>query len=347
MLPFPDFPDEETQLTQLAEDEDQSNYLIQPPDSYRRELLEIIEDNLYKRSEKYADLAIFCSDGIVWTSKLVLASASAFVKELLLSVPSMDDTCLVVPNMTKVEFLTFQSALFSKDDTQPSDMYSVIKGCQVLGIDLEDQIDFVSNAEDEPPLVEYSSMLANPFEKKRMLKNLGYISLEGEFCETNAIKDVAPVMQVLESEVRCHDCNRNFFDTDSLERHQKSVHSSYTIDKLVKNQDKYSCPVCLRAFGYAVNLKKHFWFCHSTTGAQIRMKSAVSMLPLSVPLPSKHERLVEKFEDMTCSICGKVCKNWKYLEIHMLGHTKKNPFKCDTCGRGFKVSTKVNVMVKI
>ena len=98
------------------------------PDNHRHEILEFIETVLTKESEKYADLAIFCSDGVVWSSKLILASASSFVKDLLASVPNIDDTCLVLPHMTKVEFLTFQSALFSKDETDQSDMIPVIKG---------------------------------------------------------------------------------------------------------------------------------------------------------------------------------------------------------------------------
>ena len=107
-----------------------SSYVIQypAPDNHRQEILEFVERVLIKESEKYADLAIFCSDGIAWSSKLILASASPFIKDVLSSVPNNDDTCLVLPHMTKVEFLTFQSALFSKDETHQTDMYSVIKG---------------------------------------------------------------------------------------------------------------------------------------------------------------------------------------------------------------------------
>ena len=108
---------------------------IQPPhglDAYRRGLLDGIQANLTQRSEKYSDLAIFCNDGVVWSSKLILASASPFMKDLLLDVPNMDDTCLVLPSMTRLEFMTFQSAMFSKDDTpqttELSELHSVIKG---------------------------------------------------------------------------------------------------------------------------------------------------------------------------------------------------------------------------
>lgn len=322
----------------MAEDQEDANLIIQHSQTYRRELLEVIENNLVNLSEKYADLPIFCQDGVVWSSKLVLASASGFIKDLLLGVN--EDTCLVLPFMTKDEFLTFQSALFSKDDTQSQDMLAVIKGCDMLGIDLEDQINYMSDLGDEPPTIEYQSILANPFEKKRVYKALGYLDDFGEKLDVNenseALKGVVPVLKVLEDNVKCQDCNRSFFDTASYEKHRKIMHSSYTIEKLVKNQDKYSCPVCSRAFAFAVNLKKHFWFCHSNSGADIRMKSA-QVVPMPLPMPSKKAKLEEKYEDMKCSICGKVCPNWKTLEVHMLAHTNEAPFKCETCGRGFRV----------
>ena len=104
-----------------------------------------------------------------------------------------------------------------------------------------------------------------------------------------------------------------------------------------RNLDKYNCPICHRNFAFAVNLKKHFWFEHSTTGGNFRIKASQA-IPISVPLPTKKEKLDEKLEDMKCSVCGKICLNWKNLEVHMLAHTNQNPFKCEVCGKGFRVS---------
>ena len=103
-----------------------------------------------------------------------------------------------------------------------------------------------------------------------------------------------------------------------------------------RKKEQYQCNVCEREFAYAVNLKKHFWFCHSTTGAQLKMLNSQG-LRLPIPLPSKEEKLNEKYEDMKCSLCGKICKNWKSLELHMLSHANEKPFKCELCGKGFKV----------
>ena len=103
-----------------------------------------------------------------------------------------------------------------------------------------------------------------------------------------------------------------------------------------RNKDKYSCPVCLQTFGFAVNLKKHIWFTHGSSGGDLRLRIS-HIVPVTVPLPSKLEKMAEKYEDMKCSICGKFCTNWKALENHMLSHTNENPYKCEVCGKGFKV----------
>ena len=103
-----------------------------------------------------------------------------------------------------------------------------------------------------------------------------------------------------------------------------------------RNKDHYKCTDCHRTFGYAVNLKKHIWFCHSKTGAQLKLLSSQA-LRMAIPLPTREEKLNEKYEDMKCSLCGKMSTNWKGLELHMLSHANEKPFKCTLCGKGFKV----------
>ena len=49
----------------------------------------------------------------------------------------------------------------------------------MLCIELDDPMTVLTQAGDDPPLVEYSSMLSNPFEKKRVLKSLGYMPMDG------------------------------------------------------------------------------------------------------------------------------------------------------------------------
>ena len=155
---------------------------------------------------------------------------------------------------------------------------------------------------------------------------------------SDIIKDIGPVLKVLEDNIKCEQCNRNFYDHVSLDKHMKLMHSTYSIDKLVRNnKEKYSCTICSATFAYAVNVKKHFWLTHSVTGADLKLKG-VQGVPVSIPMPTKEDKLNEKYEDMKCSICGKYSTNWKAVQLHMLAHANKNPFKCEVCGKGFRVS---------
>lgn len=37
-----------------------------------------------------------------------------------------------------------------------------------------------------------------------------------------------------------------------------------------------------------------------------------------------------------CEFCGKEIQNKVKFDIHVRSHTNERPFKCETCGRGFK-----------
>ena len=162
--------------------------------------------------------------------------------------------------------------------------------------------------------------------------------------ESNIMKGIGPVLRVLDDNIKCDQCNRSFYDHVSLDKHMKLIHSTYSIDKLVKNKkDKYSCTVCSATFAYAVNVKKHFWLTHSVTGADLKASKGGQGVPINVPLPTKEDKLYEKYEDMKCTICGKYSSNWKALQLHMLAHTNQTPYKCDICGKGFRVSISVSL----
>ena len=65
-----------------------------------RSCARLIEDD-----DNGVDLCVFCSDGVCWTSKLILAAASPPVRAALATTP--DDTCIILPDVTKAEFFAF------------------------------------------------------------------------------------------------------------------------------------------------------------------------------------------------------------------------------------------------
>ena len=213
--------------------EESENLVIQSPEDYKRKLLEYMYENLIKYTENYSDLPIFCSDGVIWSNKLLLAAASPFIKDLLLDVQLVDSTCLIIPHMTKKDFTTFQATIFSKEETLQSDMFSVIRGCEIFLID-SGEVSTEQDLKGDLPDVDYASMIANPFEKKRIFRSLGYLTENNNNKENEPDKKGAgPVIRVFQDNFKCEECNRTFFDATALENHQKAIHSSYNIDRLV------------------------------------------------------------------------------------------------------------------
>ena len=213
--------------------EESENLVIQSPEDYKRKLLEDMYENLIKYTENYSDLPIFCSDGVIWSNKLLLSAASPFIKDLLLDVQLVDSTCLIIPHMTKKDFTTFQATIFSKEETLQSDMFSVIRGCEIFRID-SGEVSTEQDLKGDLPDVDYANMIANPFEKKRIFRSLGYLTENNNNKESEPdLKGAGSVIRVFQDNFKCEECNRTFFDATAFENHQKSIHSSYSIDNLV------------------------------------------------------------------------------------------------------------------
>ncbi len=128
--------------TLLEEDPDtEMGYQIQSPENYRREMLDAFHKNLTEKGEGYADFPVFCNDGIVWSSKFILAAASPMIKGILEDIGPVDDTCLVIPSLSRDEFVAFHDALFARNHTKPSNMFGIIRGCETVGVDIVSTLD--------------------------------------------------------------------------------------------------------------------------------------------------------------------------------------------------------------
>ena len=58
---------------------------------------------LLKDSENVTNIKIVCSDGVIYTHKIIIASISNFIKQLLLNIPVGDQVVLFLPDFSKEE----------------------------------------------------------------------------------------------------------------------------------------------------------------------------------------------------------------------------------------------------
>ena len=91
--------------------------MIQSSESYKLDLLQRMIGG--ENMQKFADLVVFCNDGVAWTSKLLMSAASEMVREAFsqLDVLQGETTSIVLPDITKQEFNIF---CVNPDCTKPS-----------------------------------------------------------------------------------------------------------------------------------------------------------------------------------------------------------------------------------
>ena len=78
-----------------------------------------------------SNVTIVCSDGIIHTHKIVVASASDFIKHLLSEVPVGDEITLYLPDHRKCRVLELLDGIFSVTN-QPSSNDLIEFGCNSI-----------------------------------------------------------------------------------------------------------------------------------------------------------------------------------------------------------------------
>ena len=132
-------------FTTSVEGDEDAFCLIQFPENYKLTLLQSMFDSSGGKHgsaggmNNFYDLAVFCSDGVAWTSKLLIAAASSMVKDAFDQMDGYghhDASCLVLPDVTKNEFKTFHEAIFASVTNAKLDLIVVIKVAETLGVDV-------------------------------------------------------------------------------------------------------------------------------------------------------------------------------------------------------------------
>ena len=83
---------------------------------------------IFERCSSMSNVTIVCSDGIIQTHKIIVASASDFIKQLLSEVPVGDEITLYLPDHRKCRVLELLDGIFSVTN-QPSSNDLIEFGC--------------------------------------------------------------------------------------------------------------------------------------------------------------------------------------------------------------------------
>ena len=360
-----------TQLTEQGistalEGDEEASYLIQSPENYKLNLLQTMfkKENL----QKFADLVVFCCDGVAWTSKLLLSASSIMIREAFGQLDRLQNetTCLVLPDITKKEFSIFHKALFTSVNDSKLDLVAVIKVAETLGVDLPITTSLPIQKETSNE-VDYKILRENEMDWKKVLLCLGYdkqLPTEEEdyrLSKQSNMGTMSKLVSIFDRTIPCVKCNRHFVNEISLNKHLSNVHNSKnTISSSL--QKRYECGKCKRKFTFAINVRKHQWLCHrknikhllrlksfveeetniNTSGKASKEASDSALTDTNMDKRARKKKaLQEKMEDMTCKDCGLKCTSWKQLQIHTMDHSNERPFKCKLCQKGFKEPQKL------
>ena len=78
---------------------------------------------LLHQCQAASNLTVVCSDGVIFSHKLIAASASDFIKLLLSDVPPHDEVTLYLPDFTKCEVELFFESVFSSGTHTEHDIF--------------------------------------------------------------------------------------------------------------------------------------------------------------------------------------------------------------------------------
>ena len=71
--------------------------------------------DILQESSSMTNVTIVCSDGIIHTHKIVVASASDFIKHLLSDIPVSDEITLYLPDHDKTSVMKLLDGVFTND----------------------------------------------------------------------------------------------------------------------------------------------------------------------------------------------------------------------------------------
>ena len=99
--------------------------------------------------ENFSNLTIICSDGLLHSHKVVIASISSYIKQLLGEFPLGDEVTLYLPDFTQARVERFVNSRVFEDDLYEEELSMHFKANRPLKSFLQSEIEIKAESEEE------------------------------------------------------------------------------------------------------------------------------------------------------------------------------------------------------
>jgi len=327
-----------------TDEQKEENLVIQYGDTWFQDLLSEISI----LGGQILDYPVFCTDGIAWSNRVILASLVPYLSSHL-----EEDSCLVLPDCRLSQFLLFHNHLFSRDGLSPDEVSSISRIAATLGLSpITSQISPSYQQEDK---VDYQLAFSKQH-REYLDKVLGHSDLVSQVLKVadrpkrmvhqDFLSSVLRPRSPVTAHEECEECGRTFHDREMLQIHRETLHQP--LDR--PRERKYSCNFCDKSFHYQLNVKKHMFLVHpGCNDGQLGKENQENGQEIEGGDDEEGDVLEKKgkiqcpeLERFKCNICGEYNKSKRALVAHIQSHYGGG-YKCEFpgCDSVFKENAKL------
>ncbi|XP_059621290.1 zinc finger protein 62 homolog [Phlebotomus argentipes] len=235
------------------------------------------------------------------------------------------------------------------------------------------------SAEETPYLCEVckrffrNSVTLERHKEVRDNANLNCDTCSEKFCRATDLYNHQRIVHKVKTAFQCRHCDEQFSNFRLIYRHHKTTHPKLTgptrpflcemcgltmVDSRDLNRHMmihrglkpHKCDMCDKTFRLQTEVEQHRRV-HIPI-AQLQDLYACDVCPKKFRMKLtlwRHKRIhTGQITEMFCQVCRRRFINAHNLEIHMLKHANEapRPFKCDICGKYFKIRKEYNLHMK-
>jgi len=343
-------------LEQPGDQKEEGQLVIQYGDSWFQDLLA----DLGRLGGSALDFPVFCSDGIAWSNRLLLASVSPLLTASL----ECEDSCLILPDCSVAHFNQFHLHLFSRALPLTS-VGAVSRVAALLCVPSLLLPRIPSSSSSHTQFLDYQAIFSRQQREyldkcygNRWVANQVLKVAERPARRRQPLDFLASVMRppsplgIMDREtVWCDQCSISFANKELLEQHMEILHKA-----LAKPRERnFPCSFCDKRFQFQDNVQKHVLLVHPGFKERPEDKENVEGTPElnrvdkrtdarkeSPHQPNQQNQPADTGDQFKCKICGDFCRTKRALLAHMQAHYGGG-YRCDFpgCESVFKENAKL------